>query len=170
MGQDMRFADPLHFNPQAGPDIPATVSPPLYITMEQYDWQINQARQEHSQAQGMIPRTNRQQSFFQGNQSYMAGAVHEVQVRGMSELEMEISIMDSKSKGDPNKSQGSSTWSVSLPFRSSPQPLRGSKYFLSGPPLPLRKPLTGTSSISAGGKQFPLSASFPVSLLTCRDT
>ncbi|CEJ57157.1 hypothetical protein PMG11_05862 [Penicillium brasilianum] len=174
MDRDMRFADPLHFNPQAGPDILTTVNPQLYIATEQYDWQINQARQEHAPAQGMIPRTNRQQSFFQGNQSYMAGAVHEVQVRGMSELEMEISIMDSKSKGDSNKSQGSSTWSVSLPFRSSPEPLRGSKSFLSGPPLPLRKPLTGTSSISAGGMEIttrevigPLSLDNPSSGCRC---
>lgn len=168
-GQNMAFAGHPQFNPQdihAGPNIPTTVNPEL-LAMEQYHWQINQARQRHAPAQGLIPRTSNQQRAFGGNQPYMAGAVHDVQVRGMSELDMESSILDSKAKWNSKKTQGSSTWSVILPFRSSPPPPRGSQLHLSGSqlprpgsPLPLCKPLTGTGSVSVGGKQSPLSVPF----------
>ncbi|KAJ5377472.1 uncharacterized protein N7496_004881 [Penicillium cataractarum] len=171
-GQNVGFADHLQFTPQgihAGPSIPTTVDPALLTAMDQQHWQVNQARQPYAQAQGVIPRGSNQQRLFGGNQPYMAGAVHDIQVRGMSEPEMEFSILDSKRKWDSKKSQdsSSSTWSVILPFRSSPPPRPVS-------PLPLCKPLTGTGSISVGGMEIiarefigPLSLKAPSSGCRC---
>lgn len=140
--QPMGFPQHAPYNPQgfhgARPSIPMMPrGTPAYPAIQQ------QLLRQPAQAQGMGPRMNTQQGFFGGSSSYMANAVHDVQVRGMSELQMGTSVIRSKSKLDPKKTPCSNIWSVVLPFR--------------GSPPPLRKALMGMTSIPASGKQLPLS-------------
>ncbi|KAJ5886687.1 uncharacterized protein N7473_009361 [Penicillium subrubescens] len=123
--QPMGFPQHAQYNPQglhgARSSIPMVPrGSPTYAAIQQ------QLLRQRAQAQGMGPRMNTQQGFFGGNSSYMTNAVHDVQVRGMSELEMETSIIGSKSKFDPKKTTCSNILSVVLPFRGSPPPLRKS--------------------------------------------
>lgn len=138
--QPMEFPQHAPYNPQgfynARPNIPMMPrGSPAYAAIQE------QLRRQRAQAQGMGLRMNTPQGLFRGSSSYPAYAVHDVQVRGMSELEIETSIMGSKIKLDPKKTPCSNIWSVVLPFR--------------GSPPPLRKVLLGMTSVPASGKQMP---------------
>ncbi|KAF3390189.1 hypothetical protein F1880_009157 [Penicillium rolfsii] len=121
----------------AGLNAPITspVNPAYAARQQQRRQQLNQLQRQRAQAQGMARNGYAPLGFFGGTPSYTANAVHDVHVRGMSELEIETSILSSKSKSDRKNAQESKCWSSNLPFR--------------GTSPSLRKALLGMTSIPA---------------------